>query len=181
MRRFFSFFRLFLAILLLGIGLSACGFQPLYAIKNKTPEHLAAVNIQRIVNEDGQKLHLLLEDRFYSLHPAIHPALWDMSVELHTTTQQLGLTENDNATRIRMIIKATINLKKTGDSKATFTTTERSVASYNVLADQYATYAAEQDATDRNLHQLAELIENRVALYLTSQNNRTQPSMSSQP
>lgn len=150
-----------LALLLL----SACGFQPLYgAGARPAQQQLASVAIDNIENRTGQQLRLLLSDRFYSAAPATAPR-YRLSVKFTTAKEELGIRRDDVATRARLALVGSFTLTPLNGGEA-FSGAERSFVSYNILTDPYATSAAEQNATERGLTQLADAITSRIALYL---------------
>ncbi len=153
--------RSFLASLLV---LSGCGFHPLYGA-GQAAGLLASVSLNNIEGKDGQKLRLLLSDKFYGAQAPTTPA-WTLNVAYSTIKQELGIRRDDIATRARLTLKADLTLFPVGQAEPVFTGGERSFVSYNILSDPYATLAAEENATERGLTQLADLVSNRIALYL---------------
>lgn len=147
--------------------LSGCGFRPLYG-DPQTAESLATVDLAAMPEKDGQTLRLLLADRFYGARPPVTPPGWTLAVTLTTSKQSLGIRRDDTATRARLMIKAVVILRKVGADAPVLTTTERSFVSYNILTDPYATLAAEDNALERGLTQLADTITQRVALTLAA-------------
>ena len=147
--------------------LSACGFHPLYG-QSRAAENLAAVSIDNIEGKNGQKLRLQLSDQFYGAQAPTSPQ-WQVSVKFTTTKQELGIRQDATATRARLILVADFELRRVGEEKPMFKGSERSFVSYNILTDPYATLAAEDNAMDRGLTQVADGITNRIALYLAGQ------------
>ena len=147
--------------------LSACGFQPLYGT-HQADSHLAAVELANLPNRDGQQLRLLLEDRFYGAQPQA-AAQWKLDVKVTSSREDLGIRRDAVATRARRTFTASFSLVSAGQQTAVFSGSERSFVSYNIFNDPYATTAAEDDAQTRGLTQLADLIANRIALYLSGQ------------
>jgi len=151
-----------LACLLL---LTACGFRPLYG-EMRSEQNLATVAIENMPGRSGQQLRLLLEDRFYA---AVAPAApqWKLTVTTTNAREDLGIRRDDVATRARLTVTASFTLTRAGETAPVFTGSERSFVSFNIFTDPNATSAAEANALDRGLTQLADLITNRVALYLS--------------
>ncbi len=147
--------------------LSACGFTPLYGNTKQAASHLSTVAIANLPDRPGQQLRLLLSDRFYGAQPQ-QPAQWNLSVTVNSSKEDLGLRRDDVATRARSSWVAQFALTRTGEAAPALTGTERSFVSYNIFTDPYATSAAEANAQERGLTQLADLITNRVALYLSA-------------
>jgi LPS-assembly lipoprotein len=145
--------------------LSACGFTPLYG-QHKAAQSLAQVQIADMADRSGQQMRLLLSDRFYGAQ-APSPARWRLDVVLTSSRDDLGIRRDDVATRARLNMYATFTLTPVGGDKPAITGRERSFVSYNIFTDPYATSAAQDNAQERGLTQLADLITNRVALYLS--------------
>jgi LPS-assembly lipoprotein len=146
--------------------LSACGFTPLYA-PAPTSAALASVQLETIAEREGQQLRLLLSDRFYATRPPA-PARYKLSVTLSSTREDLGVRSDDIATRARRGVYATFALTPVGGTAPVLSGTERSFAGYNIYNDPYATDAAEVNALERSLTQVADQLTNRVALYLAA-------------
>lgn len=154
------------ASLLLLLTLSACGFHPLYGDSAAPAQaQLAGVGIDNIEGRDGQKLRLLLSDRFYSAAHQDSTIRYRLGVSYTTNREELGIRSDDVATRARLSLIGSFTLTPV-DGGAPFKSSERAFVSYNILTDPYATTAAEDNATERGLTQLADAITSRVALYL---------------
>jgi len=155
-----------LALTLL-LTLSACGFTPLYGTHNgaAVEDRLATVALDNIPNRDGQKLRLRLMDRFYGAQAPQTP-LYKLGMSYSSSRENLSIQRNDVATRARLTMVARYSLTDLATNTVVLQGSERAFMSYNILTGPYATIAAEEDATDRGLTQLADLVTNRVALYL---------------
>lgn len=160
----------FLALLALPLLLAACGFTPLYGDGARPAQaQLATVAIDNIPDRNGQMLRLLLTDRFYAAAPQA-AAQYRLNVSYRSYREELAIKRDDVATRARLSLTATFTLTPLDGSTA-FGGTERSSVSYNILTDPYATSAAEQNALERGLTQLADNITSRVALHLAGRGN----------
>lgn len=156
--------------LLLLLLLAACGFQPLYGTGARPAEReLSEVKLDNIEGRNGQHLRLLLTDRFYGAHAASAQPRHHLAISFESYKEELGIRRDDVATRARLTLIGHFTLTPYDGGKP-FAGSERSFVSYNILIDPYATAAAEQNATDRGLEQIADAITNRVALYLAGQN-----------
>lgn len=158
------------ALLLLPLLLSACGFHPLYGEQSASSAALASVEITRIEDRAGQQLNWLLQDRFYGGHGQSAPA-WKLAVTLHTEKQELGTRQDDVSTRARLTLIANFTLTPLTADGTAFTGHERSFVSYNIFTNPYATRTAEDNAMERGMEELADLMTNRIALYLAGQNS----------
>ncbi len=162
-------------LILCGVMLSAtgCGFHPLYG-SPASSALLSNVKIDNIEGETGQKLRLMLMDRFYGRAPMATTPAWHLSVTLKTAKEELGIRRDDVATRSRLRVLATFKLSPTdpvlADKTKPFEGQERSFVSYNILTDPYATTAAEDNALERGQTQIATQLATRIALYLEGKN-----------
>lgn len=164
----------FLPFLLLLTILTACGFHPLYGTGSRPAERqLADVSIDNIPERSGQQLRLLLTDRFYSAHAQSVQPLYHLAVTFESVKEELGIRRDDVATRARLSMTGHFTLTPYDGGKP-FSGSERSFVSYNILIDPYATSAAEQNATDRGLEQIADAITNRISLYLAGNSHEGQ-------
>jgi len=159
------------ALFLLLLTLAACGFRPLYGESARPAEQLlASVAIENIEDRSGQQLRLLLTDRFYSTAPQTSTK-YRLAVRYVASKTELGIRRDDVATRARLALTGYFTLTPM-DGSEPFSGSERSFVSYNILLDPYATGAAEQNATERGLTQLADNMTNRIALYLAGLEKR---------
>ena len=110
----------------------------------------------------------MLSDRFYGSRAPATPE-WRLEVGFTSVKQQLGIRRDDTATRARLTLKADFILRRMGEEEPVFKGSERSFVSYNILTDPYATLAAEENATERGLVQLSDMMASRIALYLAGQ------------
>ena len=158
------------ALLLLLPLLAACGFEPLYgqptATGQRVEQQLADVAIDNLPDRRGQQLRLLLSDRFYGTTAPAPTARYRLAVTYTASKQDLGIARDDSATRSRLNLTASYKLIDATSKEPLLEGKERAFVSYNILTGPYATLAAEENAYDRGLVQLADLLTNRVALYL---------------
>lgn len=161
---------LFTVLILL---LSAC-YQPLYGNKGflgaaAAPEaRLNTVELAGIQGEQGQKLRNFLIDRFYGAGRPAKPR-YRLDVRLTPLEEKLGLQKDATTTRARLTLTAEYDLLDTATRKILFTARSNSAVSHNILGEQYATLASKEDAYQRGLKDLAELITTRVLLYFNRQ------------
>lgn len=147
------------------LTLAACGFSPLYGDRAASPQ-LSAVRIANMEGANGQRLRLLIEDRIHS-HATPEVPRYDLKVTFTTYKEDLGIKDDDVATRARMSITAryTLTSLENPDEKP-YTGKTRSFVSYNILSDPYSTTAAEEDALSRGFVQVADNITSSIALHL---------------
>ncbi len=149
----------------LAVGLSGCGFRPLHGQGGAGAEaSLAMIQITRIADRNGQKLHNLLLDRLNPKGPPGRPA-YILSVRLNEGLQNLAIRKDESATRANLTLTAHFTLARTG-SDDTYSGAAVSINSYNILQSDFATLSAENDARGRALRTLADEIRGRIAAAL---------------
>lgn len=155
-----------LAVLLLaGATLAGCGFQPLYgeAAGGPVVAELTQIRVAPIADRSGQ---VLRNDLIQQLNPTGRPdtPAYVLNIGLSETTQQLAIRETDVATRANLVVTA--NYALTGNDGTRVTNgSVRTITSYNILRDEFATLSARRDALDRALRQISEDIRTRLALH----------------
>lgn len=158
-----------LFVLLLPL-LSGC-YQPLYGTKSMAFEPSAgesalnAIFISTIPDEYGQLLRNLLIDRMYASGRPAQPT-HRLDVGLSSVEEKLGLQKDATTTRARLTIRSTYNLIDTKTNKPVFSAASRSVVSYNILDDHYATLASKENAYRRGMKEMSDLIVARLLLHL---------------
>ncbi len=162
--------RRFAPILLVLLGLAACGFEPLYgeqgAAQPQTQNLLEQVSVPPIADRTGQLLRIELTNRLTPKHPA-PPPLYSLSVSLLESRQSLAVERDSTATRANLTISVSFGLVRISDGQTLTASTIRSVNSYDILTSDYATLAAEADARKRAARDIADGIVDRVAIYLS--------------
>jgi LPS-assembly lipoprotein len=155
-------------LLLLLPPLAACGFSPLYAEREETEEPgLAAIKVLPIKDRIGQMLEMALRDSFNPRDRAVDTR-YTLAVTLALSRYDLGIQRDATATRGRVDVYATIELKDTKTGKVIYTSRAQSTSSFNVLDDAYAAQVAEDDARTRTVRDLTDEIRARMALFLRS-------------
>ena len=171
-------------LLLSCIGLTACGWQPMYGgsvgsngghdvgVGASVPlsfssvrDGLDSVEINAVRDAEGVYLRNALIDRFYSKGYPADPA-YTLSVgKISQSTYDFDITVESEATRRQLAVKAPFTLidKKTGD--ILLKRTVKASSSYDVLGSQFTTLVAEQDVREAALDDLARQIEQQIVLY----------------
>lgn len=156
-----------LLLALLPAALRACGFTPVYgtgAHESAVGTALANVQIDPIVDRNGQVLRNNLIDRFYTDGRPDSPR-YRLSVALAATEEELGIQKDATATRARLRLQASYELIEISTGQVVYRTFSRSIISFNLLDSQFAVLATRQDAYDRGLTELADDIRTRLSLY----------------
>ncbi len=161
-----------LAALLLAAGAAGCGFQPLYGERSNDAEaaaELATVKINTISDRNGQILHNLLLDR---LNPKGRPATPAYALDIQLTEQKasIGIIKDNTATLAQLSTTAKYTLYDLKKRAALQSGRSRSFTSYNIVESNFATLAAEHDARERTLREVADDITTKVAVFLSTRN-----------
>lgn len=159
----------FLFLLLLLPVLASC-YQPLYGTKSMAFETAAGeqalghIALATIPEANGQALRNLLIDRFYINGRPSAPTR-QLVVELKALEEKLGLRKDATSSRARLTLTAMYTLSDNATGKPLFSTSSRSVVSYNMLDDNYATLSSRENAYQRGLKELADIMTSRLLLF----------------
>ena len=153
--------------LLLALVLAGCGFRPLYAQRGAQDwdPDLAAIKVEPIRDRPGQILELALRE---NLNPAGRsvPTQWRLQTLLTVSRADLGLQRNATATSSEITVSASYSLWDIQSGKAVYANSSRAISDFNQLTDAYATQVAADDARDRALHEVAEEMAMRMAIFM---------------
>jgi len=153
---------------LLAVGLSGCGFRPVYGDRGRVGTVLTSVDVAPIANRDGQILRNILLDR---LRPGA-----DASRELVVTfilmDQDLGVNEGDKPSiktlhgvaRWRLLTRVA-----DGRQRQDLSSVSRGAVTYNILDNQYATERNRRAAGKAIADQIAAEIETQLMAYFGAQ------------
>lgn len=149
------------------LGLSGCGFQPLYGDRsggNGVAADIAAISVAPIADRSGQILRNALIDR---LTPSGEPAdpRYALEVRLSIAKQELGIRKDETATRTSLRFRSTFRLRDTASGAFVFSSRAAAVTSYNIVDSEYGTIASERAARRRGLILVADSIVVRLAAY----------------
>lgn len=126
---------------------------------------LDQIEIANIPDRDGQMLRNNLMDRFYSHGLPQNPAYLLKIEQLTKTVTDMGIRKDATYTRGEMAITAVLTLVDKSTMKPVLTRNLRSVGSYNLLDNQFATVISERDTTDRVLGEMSDNIVTHLSLY----------------
>ena len=151
----------------MGFGLAGagCGFRPLYGTAGgDVPGSFAAIRVAVIPDRSGQILRNFLIQR---LNPDGRPAdpLYELRVTLTEREQRLAITQDDVAERNNLLVTASYSLRDVVAGTELFNDRSTAITSFAILLDEVATLSAEQDARERALRRLSDLIRLELALY----------------
>lgn len=153
--------------------LAGCGFRPVYGVYSQTDEtiesSLADVGITLIPDREGQYLRNALIDRFYRNGEPVNPQYILNVRSLNESLAKLDITKDSDSTRGQLKISTNFTLIDTHTGETVLTRSIRSIASYNLLASEFATRVSEDSTRLNALDDLARQIEQQVSLYLKRQ------------
>lgn len=158
------------------LGLSGCGFQPLYApvtaadgSQTDMVSELAAVRVGPIYERTGQLLRRNLQRRLEDSAPGT-PARYQLSVVYTPGLEFLGYRRDGTITRVRYTITGTWNLTTLGvppQPVAQSAIPYRTLDSFNIPDLQFFSADSARDALEsRAMEQLAEEVTRQVAMAL---------------
>ncbi len=154
--------------LLAMLALSACGFQPLHGGKGKqsaTVPEMAHIKILTIADRSGQLVRNELFDRLTPLGQPEKPA-YILNVRLSESKQSLGILKDETASRANYVLNAGFSLTNMNGGTL-YSSSTSSQASYNILAEHYASTASEKNARDRTAEEVADAIAMQLAAYFS--------------
>ena len=151
-------------------GIAACGFHPLHGRADRLAgapgDSAAAVRVAAIPDRVGQMLHTMLSDRLTPPETPRGPG-YLLEVALEEEIEELAIREDETATRANLTLQADFRLRNLESGEVVLDGMSISTNSYNILASQFATDVAEEDARGRAVRALAEDIATRVAVFST--------------
>lgn len=150
-------------------ALPGCGFRPLYGggRAGETAVDLSDVAIATIPERAGQMLRNELLDRMAPYGEASDPH-WLLQVSIVEQRLNYGIQKDATSSRASLRADASFTLVERGSGTTALSGSSLSINSFNVLRETYATAAAEADARQRAVRDLAEDITTRVAIFIVA-------------
>src|SRR5438132_1112470 len=146
MRRLFTLGALAASLALTGMGLSGCGFTPLYGAPGVTAK-LATIKVTTPDGRTGFLMRQHLEDAFASDRGA--PATYALRLQLAEARYPRGIRTDNVATRYEYVITADYSLANQPGGDVAKRGRVRVEVTYDSADQPYASIAAQQDAQDR--------------------------------
>jgi len=162
------------AIALLFAALGGCGFRPLYAARGPQDwdRDLAAIQVAPISDRSGQILTLALRENLNPGGTSVAPR-WRLATTLSIGRAELGIQRNATTIASEVVISASYTVFDYKTGKPVLSGLSRATSDYDRLIDAYATTVAGDDAQDRALHQVADEMALRLAIFVRDQRNKT--------
>jgi len=152
---------------------SGCGFRPLYgearregvAAEAPVRAELAAVQVERIPERNGQLLRRALQEHLRGAPPSV-PSRYDLRVSLAFAAEPIAFRRDGTASRIRYRGTASWWLLDRGTPPTQIASgTERENDAYNIPDQQFFAAEASRDAMERRMvEQFAFQIAQRLAV-----------------
>ncbi len=146
--------------------ISGCGFEPLYAEHQDTSvaRQMATIKVTPLKARIGQIVYTKMVNDLTPQGLSSAPN-YRLNITLGETREGLGFEQDEAVTRFNYRLSSTYKLIDTATNKTVFEATSRSISSYNVIENQYATLVARRDAEDRAARDLADNMKLRLSLY----------------
>ena len=139
-----------------GLGLSGCGFTPLYGAPGVVPK-LAAIQIVQPEGRTGFLISQHLEDAFARDH-SVTP-VYAIRMSLAEARYPRGIRTDNVATRYEYVLTADYTLSNLPAGDLAKRGRVRVEVTYDSADQPYASIAAEQDAADRAADEAARRIQ----------------------
>src|SRR3984893_3581032 len=160
--------RLLLALpLSIVVALSGCGWTPLYADRESGPadENLRAIKVDPIPERIGQKLAWALRESFNPTGVST-PQRYRLRTLLTTARADLGIQSTGLGRRGKFDANAAFTLIDIKSGAALMASTSHVSESFDILANEYASVVAEDDARTRAVEELRRDMVTRLTLFL---------------
>ena len=161
------------ALSLLLVTLTGCGFHPLYAsepVLGYDPT-LASIEVRPVPDRIGQLLVQSVRDQLNPRGARLKPR-YVLTIGMAIARSDLGIRRDNTSTRGELTITATLTLNDTATNKIVFHDALRTITAFNRPDDAYAATVAEDNARSEAASDLGREIAERVSLYLRSQSSR---------
>ena len=146
--------RALILLLVSAMGLSACGFTPLYG-EAGAGSSLSRIAVTTQDDRLGYRVREQLEDAL-GRNGAQEP-LWRLQTALEQSRRPLGRRIDDTATRYELTVRGAWTLTPAGGGEA-ISGVETVTTTYAAADQPYAAIAAQQDGEERAAAELARLI-----------------------
>ena len=158
------------------LGLSGCGWTPLYADRESEPAdaELRAIKVDPIPERIGQKLAWALRESFNPTGIAT-PQRYRLRTLLTTARADLGIQSTGLGSRGKFDASANFTLIDIKTGATLLYMTSHVADSFDILANEYASVVAEDDARTRAVEELRRDIVTRLTLFLQRRAAETGP------
>lgn len=153
--------------LLAPLAIAGCGWEPLYADRETGPAdtELAAIKIDPISDRIGQRLALALRRSFNPAGAAV-PVRYVLHTTLTVTRQDLGVQSQGLGTLGRVDLGVTFTLADAKTGGVLLTSSIHTADSFDIVANEYSTVVAEEDARNRATEELRRDMVDKLTLFM---------------
>jgi LPS-assembly lipoprotein len=159
------------AFVFMGMALTACGFQPLYASgpNGMGPGNtMAEIYVESIPERVGYQLRNQLLDRLGATGSS-DGATYRLKISLREQSLGVAIRPNASITRYNYTLQARYDLIPTDGTAVVKSGNVSALAAYNVATSPYATVVAEQDASNRAAGDIAERLRVELAVFFAEE------------
>lgn len=153
--------------------IAGCGFRPVYTATTDTGQNiyvrdsLAQIEISTIPDKIGVDLRNNLMDKIYQVGSPANP-LYRLDVKVKDLkVVETGIARDATTIREQLKLLVSAKLINIDTGEAIFDRDFSSITNYNILASEYATIIAREDAQNRAVNQIGDDIVTRLTLYLS--------------
>jgi len=154
------------SLALAAVGLSGCGFTPLYAAPGVTPG-LSAISINQPQGRLGFLLREQLDDVF--AHDPARPPQWRMELKLRESRSSRGVRVDNVADRFEYRVDADYSLNDVTTGRRATGGSVRVSVTYANPNQPYASIAGDQEGQERAAAEAARQIQMKIATWLSGQ------------
>jgi LPS-assembly lipoprotein len=153
--------------LLAPLTAAGCGWRPLYADAETGPAdaELRAIRVDPIPERVGQRLALALR-RALNPEGIPTPTHYVLHTTLSVSRADLGIQSQGLGTRGRVDVTATFALLDLKTGGQLLATSIHTADSFDIVANEYASIVAEEDARTRAAEELRQDIVNKLTLFM---------------
>jgi LPS-assembly lipoprotein len=154
------------SLALAAVGLSGCGFTPLYAAPGVTPG-LSAIAVDQPQGRLGFLIREQLEDAF--AHQAVDKPQWRLAVKLDESRSSLGVRVDNVADRFQYRVDANYSLNDATTGRRVYGGSVRVAVTYANPNQPYAAIAGDQEGQERAAAEAARQIQMQLATWIAGQ------------
>jgi LPS-assembly lipoprotein len=161
-------FRTSLALCLL-LLVASCGFQPLYGSRTQDADVQRKLSEIYIVPIRGQTGHYLRNELLDLTTPYGIPKkpVYRLEVSLQETISGLAIKNDDTTTRFNLTLNTQFRVRNITEKDIVYSASTQTIAAYNVVASEFANFAAENNARKRAALVAAEQIHQQLSVYFS--------------
>ncbi|WP_425071148.1 LPS assembly lipoprotein LptE [Sagittula sp. S175] len=135
--------------------LAGCGFTPVYGPEGGGTQLLGAIALPAPGGDEAYIFNQRFEERLGRVRDT---AIYDLSLQLQMTPQDIAITSTGNTTRVRLVGRAFFALKDKATGKVLHEGRTNAFTGYSTTGSTVATRAAYRDARERLMVILADQV-----------------------